>query len=62
MYAAYFQADDEHRHTIAICRMRYAAEYEMEKFIARMSNPEIGVWFCWVEFVEEAPCISAETR
>jgi hypothetical protein len=52
MWAAYFQADDEIRFTIATKRHRHTAEFEMEKFIQRMTNPEVGVWFCWVEETE----------
>ncbi len=58
MFTAYFQADEEHRFTIATCRMKHTAEFEIEKFIARMSNPEVGLWWCWVEPTEEIKCVS----
>lgn len=48
MWAAFFQADGEHRHTITTCRYQHTAEYEAEKFISRMTNP-VGVWWVWVE-------------
>lgn len=49
MWAAYFQADGEIRHTIAVKKFRGAAEQAAADFVARMSNPEVGVWFTWVE-------------
>lgn len=49
MWAAYFQADGEIRHTIAVKKFRGAAEQAALDFVARMSNPEVGVWFTWVE-------------
>ena len=49
MWSAYFQADGEHRYTIAVCRFKHTAEFEAEKFTARMTNPEVGVWWVWVE-------------
>jgi hypothetical protein len=48
MWTAYFQADGEHRHTIATCRFKHTADYEAEKFKQRMTNP-VGVWWVWVE-------------
>jgi len=49
MWVAYFQADGEHRYTIAECRLKHTAVFEAEKFVARMTNPEVGVWWVWVE-------------
>jgi hypothetical protein len=49
MWTAYFQADGEMRWTIASCRFKHKAEYERDKFIERMTNPEVGTWFTWVE-------------
>lgn len=53
MWAAYFQADDEHRHTIAVRKYRHTAEFDCQEFVDRMSNPEAGVWFVWVEETDE---------
>ena len=49
MWTAYYQADGEHRHTIAVRRLKHTAVFEAEKFIARMTNPDVGVWWVWLE-------------
>ena len=48
-WTAYFQADGEHRHTIAVRRFKHTAVFEAEKFIQRMTNPKSGLWWVWVE-------------
>jgi hypothetical protein len=49
MWAAYFQVDGDMRHTVAVRKFRGAVEQALEEFVARMTNPEVGVWFTWVE-------------
>lgn len=49
MWAAYFQADGEMRHTIAVNKFKGAVEQAIENFVTRMTNPEVGTWFAWVE-------------
>lgn len=53
MWAAYYQADGEMRFTIAIKKFQGAAEQEKDAFVARMSHPEVGRWWAWVEKIEE---------
>ncbi len=53
MWAAFFQADGEMRYLISTREYRHRAEYDIEEFKARMSHPEIGVWFCWCEEMEK---------
>jgi len=53
MWAAYYQADGEMRHTIAVCKIKHTAEYEAELFIGRMTHPEVGTWWVYVEEVDE---------
>lgn len=53
MWAAYFQADNEHRHTISVVKTKHRAEFDVDNFVARMTNPEVGVWFVWVEEVTD---------
>ena len=48
-FTAYFQADDELRHTIATCHFEHTAEFERDEFIKRMTHPHIGIWFTWIE-------------
>ena len=48
-FTAFYQVDGEHRYVIATTRFKHTAEFEVEKFISRMTNPEVGVWFTWVE-------------
>jgi hypothetical protein len=52
-WTAFFQADGEHRYTIAVRRLKHTAEFEAEKFKDRMTNPEVGVWWVWVEETDE---------
>lgn len=54
-WTAYFQANGEHRHTIAVRRFKHTAEFNAEEFVARMTNPEVGLWWVWVEETEEKP-------
>lgn len=54
MWIAYFQANGEHRWTISVRKQRHTAELDAEKFVARMSNSEVGIWFVWVEEVTDA--------
>ena len=53
MWAAYFQADGEMRHTICVTRFVWTAEHEKIQFIERMTNPEVGRWWAWVEEIDE---------
>lgn len=48
-HAAYFQADGEMRYTIAVTKFRHTAEFERDEFIKRMTHPEVGVWWTWIE-------------
>lgn len=52
-WAAYFQIDGEFRHTIGIFRLQHRAELEIERFIARITHPRVGVWFTWSEETNE---------
>jgi hypothetical protein len=50
MWVAYFQANEEARHQIAPPRrFRHTAEYDVSQFVAKMSNPEVGIWWTWIE-------------
>lgn len=49
MWAAYFQVDGDQRHTIAVSKYRGVVDQAIEDFKTRMSHPEVGVWFTWVE-------------
>jgi hypothetical protein len=53
MFAAYFLADGDARHTISVRRFQHTAEYDIDQFVKRMTHPEVGVWWVWVEEVEE---------
>ena len=53
MWAAYFQEDDSLRYEIAVTKFKHTAEFERDEFAKRMSNPEVGVWWAWVESVDE---------
>jgi len=53
MWAAYFQEVEGQRWTIAIKKLRHQAEYECEKFVARMTHPEVGIWWVYVEEVTD---------
>lgn len=49
MWTAFFQADGEIRHTIAVRKFQHSAQHEADEFIKRMTNPEVGLWWVWVE-------------
>lgn len=49
MWTAFFQVDGEMRYTIAVTTFEHTAEFERDEFVKRMSNPEVGIWFTWVE-------------
>lgn len=51
-WAAYFQADGDHRHTITVCRFEHTATHLAAEFIKRMTNPEVGLWWVWVEEIK----------
>jgi threonine/homoserine/homoserine lactone efflux protein len=53
MWIAYYQADGEMRHEVAKTKMKHTAEYALEKFVQRMTNPEAQLF--WV-YVEEDKC------
>ena len=53
MWAAYFQEVEGHRWTIAVKKLKHQAEYEIDKFVARMTYPEIGIWWVWAEEVKD---------
>lgn len=48
-WTAYFQSDGDLRYEIAVTKFRHTAEFERDEFVKRMSHPEAGVWFTWVE-------------
>lgn len=52
-WAAYFQADGDMRHTIAVKRFEHTAAFERDEFVKRMTHPEVGVWFTWLEEVAD---------
>lgn len=60
MWAAYFQEVEGHRWTIAVKKLRHQAEYEIEKFVARMTHPEVGIWWTWVEETDVRPTEECE--
>ena len=49
MWVAYFQADGEQRYTIETSKFKGAVEQAEKDFVARMSHPEVGKWWTWVE-------------
>ena len=53
MWVAYFQADGDVRHTIAVTKYEHQAELKRVEFVARIPHPEVGVWFTWVEETDE---------
>ena len=53
MWAAYFQEDDSLRYTIATTTFKHTAEFERDEFVKRMTDPEVGIWWAWVESVDE---------
>lgn len=54
---AYYQCDGEMRHTIATRKLRHQADFEMEKFEARMlaHGQPVEIYWLWVETTEEEP-------
>jgi hypothetical protein len=51
MWVVYFQADGEMRHEVGRYRFLHTAEYEAEGFKQRMTNPDVGLWWVWIEEV-----------
>jgi hypothetical protein len=49
MWTAYWQADGDMRYEIATTTFKHTAEFERDEFIKRMTHPECGVWFTWLE-------------
>ena len=49
MWIAYFQTDGEMRHEIARTKYEHTAQFEADEFVKRMSNPEVGLYWVWVE-------------
>jgi len=49
MWVAFFQFDGDMRYTIAVTKFQHTAEFERDEFVKRMTHPEIGIWFTWVE-------------
>lgn len=54
-WTAYYQADGEMRHTIAVCKLKHQAELEQENFVARIPHPEVQIFWTWVEETNECP-------
>jgi hypothetical protein len=48
-WAAYFQEDGAMRHTIAVAKYEHTAQFEADEFVKRISHPEIGLWWVWLE-------------
>ena len=53
MWTAFFQADGDMRYEIATANRLHTAEFERDEFVKRMTDPEVGIWWAWVESVEE---------
>jgi hypothetical protein len=49
MWVAYFQEDGAMRHEIARTKYEHTAQFEADEFVKRMSNPEVGLWWVWIE-------------
>jgi hypothetical protein len=49
MWVAYFQENGAMRHTIARTKYEHTAQFEADEFVKRMSNPEVGLWWVWLE-------------
>ena len=49
MWVAFFQFDGDMRYEIAAAKFKHTAEFERDKFVKRMTHPEVGVWFTWLE-------------
>lgn len=52
-FTAYFQANEELRYTIGTAKMRHTAEFACENLIKRMTHPEVGIWWVWVEETDD---------
>lgn len=50
-WAAYYQANGEMRYEIAVAKYEHTAQFEADEFVKRMSNPEVGLWWVWIEEV-----------
>ena len=58
MFMAYFQEDEALRYSITPRPvLEHRARFECEKFLARMTNPEVGMW--WI-YLEEEPHVSGQ--
>ena len=49
-WSAHFYVDGETPFEICSGVHRERAEFEADKFVARMTHPEVGVW--WIEITE----------
>lgn len=52
-WAAYYLADGEMRHTIAVAGTKYRAEFERDKFVGRMNETKPQIFWAWVEETNE---------
>lgn len=48
-WTAFFQADGELRHTIAVAKFEHTVQHKLDEFVNRMSHPEVGLWWVWTE-------------
>lgn len=53
MWAAYYQFDGDIRFTVATKKFRGAVEQILVDFVARMTHPEVGLWWVWIEEVAD---------
>jgi hypothetical protein len=49
MWTAYFQSNKEPRYTIATGKFRGVVDAAADAFKARIPNPEVGIWWVWLE-------------
>jgi hypothetical protein len=49
MWIAYWQCDGDLQYEIATANRKHTAEFERDEFVKRMTHPEVGVWFTWLE-------------
>jgi hypothetical protein len=49
MWTAYFQSNEEPRYTIATGKFRGVVDAAANAFKARIPNPEVGIWWVWLE-------------
>lgn len=54
-WTAFYQADGEMRHEIAVCKARYRAEFERDKFVGRINETKPQIFWVWIEETEECP-------